>query len=218
MPSPAIATVPSLLLQLLDDVSLVVGKHSGLEVGNAQLARDGSGGGLAVSGEHDHAHALRAEESRTASGASGLMGSAMPSSPEARPSIATKTTVSPSRRRASARSLSSDALTFNSLEQAVVATATSWPPTMPITPLPVSERKPSGGINRRWSPRSVDDGAAQGMFAAALEAGRQATMLSSVSPATATTYCNSGLPCVSVPVLSSAMVVTFRRSRAPRRS
>ena len=52
-PSPAIATILPGLLQLRHHRALLIGQHFGLDVGDAELPRDGVGRGPVVAGQHD---------------------------------------------------------------------------------------------------------------------------------------------------------------------
>ena len=82
---------------------------------------------------------------------------------------------------------------------------------MPVTPWPVIDSK-SVTLDKREIPlaRAADDRRSQRMLADVFEARRQAQQIVALSrPAAGSTATSLGLPSVSVPVLSTTMVVTF---------
>ena len=94
--------------------------------------------------------------------------------------------------------------------------ATAWPSTVPVTPLPVTDWKSAGSASGR--PRSRAAATIAAASGCSLDRSRLAASGSSSAsdqPAAGTTAITRGLPSVSVPVLSTTSVSTFsRRSSA----
>ena len=136
----------------------------------------------------------------------------MPRRPAGFPSIATKTTVCPSERSASALSRSAPGSTPISARSAALPTATSLPSTVPRTPFPVTLLNSA----ERGSAKPRDS--APSRIAAArgcsLSRSRPAAYVKSIGsfPSRAIAATSLGFPSVKVPVLSTTSVSTFSRT------
>ena len=175
-------------------------------------AGDGFGRCPIVAGQHHDLDALGMQQAPMASAVVSLIGSATPTMPAARPSMATNITVCPSRRSSSAFSFSESTLDRQRLHHLHVADGDAPALDVPITPLPVTDSK-SGDIHERDSALlgTGDDGGGERMLAHVLEACDQPQQRCSSIESALTTVTSRGLPSVSVPVLSTTSVVTFSR-------
>ena len=134
---------PALGLEALDRVRFLIRQHLRHDVVDAETARHRLRGRAVVAGQHDDLQALGVQ-CRIASGVVALIGSATPSSPAGCPSTATNITVCPSARSSSARAASGPGSTRSCCSNARLPSATAWPSTVPVTPLPLIAWKSAG--------------------------------------------------------------------------
>ena len=147
---------------------------------------------------------------RIASCEVGLIGSETASSPIALPSRVAKTTVRPWARSASARTDSSPSGIDNSAIRRSLPSAAAPPPTVPVTPLPMSERKPVAAAQSiprcEAAARMAEASGCSLPFSRAVASCRSS---SSPTPTDGASSVSFGLPSVSVPVLSTTRVSTL---------
>ena len=193
---------------------LLIGKDLGTNLVEPQRARDGLGRRPIIAGEHDHAQAFVLQVLDRRGAPTSLIGSAMPSKPAGRPSIATKTTVCPSRRRSSAPVAEIARIDAQLVEERL-GCRSPRPGPRPTRRRPcrcAMERL--GGVEHaapaRGRPSAI--AAASGCSLASFEAGGQAQQLGFVLAGVGTIETSRGLPSVSVPVLSTTRVSTRSRT------
>ena len=200
----------ALALQPLDDRALLIGQHLGLDLGDAEAARDRLGRRAVVAGQHDDADAVGAQGferrwrrrlDRIGDGddAGGLAVDA----DEDRGGAVAAQLLRLGRERAR--------VDAQLRQERALPSTTRLPSTMPMTPLPVGESKSAAAAERdlallrrprRW-PRASGCSLARSTLAASR------SKLVSSKPSAATTAVTAGLPSVSVPVLSTTSVSTF---------
>src|SRR5262245_1946974 len=202
-------------LETLHRLHLLHGQDLGLCLVEPELAGDRLRSGAAVARDHDEAGAVRVKAS------DGLR--------RRRLDLVGHTEQTghaavhhhehhglPPRRSASALSLSADGSTPRPSSRARLPSATFLPSTVPVTPLPVTDRKSDTSARTRslaWAP--VTMAAASGCSLPLSRLAASLRISASVDPG-ATTALSRGLPSVSVPVLSMTRVST--RSSTSRAS
>src|SRR5579875_1365719 len=195
----------ALPLQALDDLALLLGQQPGLERLDPELPRDGGGGGGAVAGQHHH-------KEPGAGRVVSLIGSATAMSPAIRPSTATNRTVSPFRRRASARSEKDSRAMPSPSSIAELPRTTAWSATCPATPLPIAAVKSRTAASARPRSRAAATiAAARGCSLARSRLAASVNTVSAAMPGAVSIALIAGLPWVSVPVLSMTIVSTFSK-------
>ncbi len=148
----------------------------------------------------------------SAAGVDSLIGSAMAIRPCSRPSAATNTTLAPRSRHCSAALRRGAASTPICVMRAVLPTATGLPSTCPRTPMPVDDSKSLAALSAMVRRRaSATMASANGCSEPWSRLAASRSTSSSLQPGAATTPWNTGLPSVSVPVLSTISVSIWRR-------
>ena len=210
-PSPAIATTRPCAFSAPDDLVLVLGQDLGLDIVDAQPAGHRLGGGPVVAGQHDDADAVgpqRLQRLRRArldriGDRDDPAGPAVDRQRTApwRPRAGVRPRAPPGRRGRRPGPRISLALPRDTMR----------PPTLPTTPLPVTEAKsrdvlhrpgPAPWRRRRWPRPAGARSTAPGWPPATGRSPRR-------SPAPGPRRPPRGLPSVSVPVLSTTSVSTF---------
>ena len=145
-----------------------------------------------------------------ASAVESLIGSDTATKPANCPSAATYITVCPSACRASALARKVSAEAPISLMSAALPIATFFPWIVPVTPFPVTDWNPSTANNSTFfSWAAARMAAASGCSLAFSRLAVSWRRLASSKPSAETSAVSTGLPTVSVPVLSTTSVLTF---------
>ena len=139
-----------------------------------------------------------------------MIGSATPSNPAGRPSIETNIAVCPSRRIFSACSERDEASISNWSRRARLPSATCFPFTVPVTPLPVTDSNLAAfSIVTFLSVAPSTIAAASGCSLPRSSPAARASIVVSSHGSLALTETSLGFPRVRVPVLSTTSVSTF---------
>ena len=209
IPSPTIATRRPCARRLVTSSAFFCGEHSA----KTSSIPSWCAIALAAAGLSPLAMISRSPSLRSAAktpAADGFTGSAIPSAPKHRPCSATSTTVCPCCcQPPSASRHAAEISTPACSKKRALPSSTGTAPTRPRRPSPgTAVTACTGAQTSRFSRAACSSAEASGCSLPCSSDAAKVSSASAVTPASGNTARSSGLPCVSVPVLSKSSVST----------